>query len=52
MTEAVVQDTADGPEHEPWLTPGVRGVGLASLLSDLYGSRVSRLADETWSAPD
>lgn len=27
--------TAPAPSGRPWLTPGVRGIGLASLLSDL-----------------
>ena len=26
---------APAPGDQPWLTPGVRGIGLASLLSDL-----------------
>lgn len=26
---------APAPSNQPWLTPGVRGIGLASLLSDL-----------------
>ncbi len=28
-------DAARPPSGQPWLTPGVRGIGLASLLSDL-----------------
>src|SRR5829696_2963824 len=31
---ASVSQTAEMEADEPWLTPGVRGIGLASLLDD------------------
>ena len=35
MTESGPDLDGPGPSGPPWLTPGVRGIGLASLLSDL-----------------
>jgi hypothetical protein len=32
---AIVERTDAGTPDQEWLTPGVRGIGLASLLADL-----------------
>jgi MFS family permease len=35
VTVAPTTGTPDQPPDEPWLTPGVRGIGAASLLADV-----------------